>query len=200
MMPALFAHTLYRSGALTPAGDYTTNAPRALIADALRPEGRVGRAAGLFCSLTLAEMATWRLANLSLRRSGYVADAREIRYRGPQLFAYPVAMWDITAVGWSTDRDLVAYWQSGAPVQDVLADPDGFLNDRDINGYERRIEVLIDPQHITSTRPVSDKRLVLAADISTAERLEQSVRRRAWSQGRTWRDYRAERTVLLTAV
>lgn len=57
---------------------------------------------------------------------------------------------------------------------------------------ELRGEILLDPQYVTSHRSVSDRRLILAADTTTAEELERKLRRAAWMKGRTLRDYRAE--------
>jgi len=181
--------TLYRSGRLTPAGDYTTTNPRFLQADAVRPAGRAGRTTGLFCAPSLEEMASWHLANLQMRRAGYVAEAREIRYCGPMPYAYPVAAWDAASFTNSGEQELHDYWNSGRPAAEVLADPAAFIASNRRWHWERRIEILIDPAYIVSSRRVSDKRLVMAAEESVADRLEWALWPRRRSKGRTLRAY-----------
>jgi len=181
--------TLYRSGRLTPAGDHAATNPRFLEADAVCPQGRAGRTTGLFCASSMEEMATWHLANLQMRRAGYVAQAREIRYCGPMPYAYPVAAWDAASFTSAGEQELHDYWNSGRPADEVIADPAAFIASYPAWHWDSRIEILIDPAYIVSARPVSDKRLVLAAEESVADRLEWTLWPRRRSKGRALRPY-----------
>jgi hypothetical protein len=182
-----FTATLYRSGNLTPAAGEHAGSEKARAADAIRPSGRVGRTAALFCSPTLTEMATWHLANLTVG-GGHVAAAKEIRYAGPEPYAYPVSAWPVWA---PRDTELADYWKAGRPLSQALADPQALLDSSPCPHVDSRIEILIDPRYVVSARPVSAKRVVMAADIHIAKQLEWHLHHRRAFKGNTWRDYSA---------
>lgn len=144
-----FRVTLYRAGLLENPAHYGVAEESYLRADALRPaDGRPGRRDGLFCSVGLNGLSRWLRGN---RSCNLPADPWEIRYDGPEPFAYPVAVWE-AASSLNSDQGYCGYWNCGLPVSQLLADP---LTYRDSSW-----EVLIDPAHIRSARPVSLRRLI----------------------------------------
>jgi hypothetical protein len=184
--------TVFRSGRLTAAGDYAQTCPLAVRADTFAPAGRVGRCDALFCSPTLTEMASWHSANLGLARCGYVAEARELRYEGPEPYAYPVRAWNHASWSDRGDAGLLDFWSAGRPLREALADPAALLDRVPGDEREKRIEILIDPAYVRSARPVGVKRLIMAAETHVAEDIERTLFRSRWMKGNTWRDYRAE--------
>lgn len=181
-----FKCRLYRSGTLEKVADYGAAQQFFAAADAERPQDRVGRLDGLFCSPTLAGMSRWYLANLQLGRE-YVADPYELFYEGPEPYAYPVDAWDGASIK-NGSNGYGAYWEAAVPLSRVLADPVAYP--------AKDWEVLVDPAYIRSARPVRPRRVIEAAPAHIADQLMAKLFHKLWFKGIT---YNAEAQALRDA-
>jgi hypothetical protein len=164
---------LYRAGGTVKAKNYGEAHQAFAAADQVKPEGRVGRLEGLFCSVDISDLSKWTLAT-SGAGSEYDPRPRELNYSGLEPYVYPADGWlDATSSFDSlkyllkrenrsaTEQELEffksQYWNKGILLSEYIQNR--HLIDQE-HVWRGGGEVLIDPASITSKRNVSLQRIL----------------------------------------
>lgn len=149
--------TFYRAGGTGKATDYGVAHDSYVLADSVRPHGRLGRLDGLFCVESIAEVARWVSATL-MAGGEYDPNPREIFYEGPEPWVYPVAAWSSMGLhehlGGAAYR--AHYWDLGVPLAEFESRRAELAM---LPEWRDGGEILLDPGFIRSSRPVSLNRL-----------------------------------------
>lgn len=170
---------LYRAGTLVKPAyeDWLLDIVRR--ADALRPDdGRAGREHGLFCSADMDGLGKWVKSNHGL--PGYDHTPTQISYHGPEPFVYPVLKWPGDR---ATDQDYLEYWQAGIPLQEFYSQRPDL---QDPHTWSWGHEVIIDPDHVRSSRKIALKRLILSVSPNLGRDLERAFFPRRVFKGDSW--------------
>lgn len=158
--------SVFRNGAMTVAeytGDILEYSERA---DAIKPEGRPGRAGSLYATADLPSVIRWVDAHISLRaHRDFDLETYEFKVDADSVYVYPLCEWE--KFSWSmTPTSAAPYWESGITLTE-------FLERDDVDASEW--EVLVRPDQVLSTpRRVTRKRLFEA---SGDEYLEMALKR-----------------------
>jgi hypothetical protein len=153
---------VYRSGPIVLPSHREPIARLYARVDALRPPGRPGRGAILFCSPSLFGASRWFRANLWVDDAKADVAVREIRLAAsdPLVYVYPVAAWERASNSSSTEADIRVLWAAGVPLAAWAARAAA-------EGWDpRNWEVLVPLPSVLGARPVADARVLASIPIS----------------------------------
>lgn len=167
--------SFYRAGGLEKATDYGAAHASYVLADSVKPEGRVGRLEGIFCVESVAEMTRWVSAT-AMAGPAYDPNPREIFYEGPEPWVYPVIAWSSMAMHEREGAEAYRthYWDLGLRLSEFEERRSELT---EVHVWIDGGEILLDPRYIRSSRPVSLKRL---AEHGSAGFPEAVGRLKAW--------------------
>jgi len=184
---------LYRSGELSKVETFPAIEEINGVMDEFCPQGRVGRSEGLFCSAALTDLGRWTAANMSCR---YPYQPRELSYAGPEPYVYPIGLYEYASATLDSYKHLRElgdprweewvqmandYWESGVPLNQFLEQREDLLS-KEL--WKDGHEILISPEHISSHRHVSWKRLMNGCQ---DDRYEREFRRQMLADARSAR-------------
>lgn len=153
---------VYRNGSLTPAKYVGELAEVSSRMDSAKPAGHPGRMGSLYAAPTLRAGLRWTRANLSSYSPSASPDLEtyELTVDADAVFVYSIEEWERYSNGWGRAAvEAEGYWASGMTLAAFL---DRLETDGDLQPEEW--ELLLAPADVISTRRVSRKRLLEAAE------------------------------------
>lgn len=169
--------TVYRSGIPQPPTERGVEADSFAKADALRPEGRVGRGQALFAAPTLYGAGRWVRGNSRIRGTDITVHQFEVD--PDEAWVYRVEAWEQASWGYSRTEEEAenkyrSYWDSGMTLRQWY--------ERGINDGDKW-ELLLDAKQIENVQPVHPQRVINAGGNNSNE-LRYIYRSAGWGRNR----------------
>lgn len=143
---------VYRSGIVKAPESRGCELGSYQVADSVKPEGRQGRACGIFASPTIEGVLRWVRAN-AMMPSIVDPFVRELKVDSNTVYVYCVRTWERCS---SRNGNYEEYWNTGLTLSNWLK------NSEDYDPEEW--ELLLAPEDILSQKNVSDNRMVKVAE------------------------------------
>lgn len=142
---------VYRSGVVSAPASRGVESESYVEADAVRPAGRQGRTDGIFAAPTIDGVLRWVRANSQPYMRMIDPFVRELKVDADSVYVYSINAWEAVGI-----TGYEKYWNTGVTLTEWLANADSY--------DPTEWELLLSPEDVQSARPVSDARLVKAAE------------------------------------